>query len=104
MPTLTGIKVPKASASLTARERRKGRSGADYTFYHSMTWRRLRNLFIQANLDCAECERQGRLTPATVVDHIIPIRLGGEPLDESNLAACCTPCHARKSQRERLKK
>ena len=34
------------------------------------------------------------------VDHIMPLRDGGDPLDEANLQALCRPCHFRKSHAE----
>lgn len=49
---------------------------------------------------CAECNRQGRITPARVVDHITPINEGGERYDFSNLQGLCDKCHNRKSGRE----
>lgn len=49
---------------------------------------------------CAECERQGHVTPATVLDHIVPLRQGG--LDEpSNYQSLCQSCHNRKAANER---
>ena len=49
---------------------------------------------------CAECMKQGNLTPATVVDHIIPHR-GDMKLfwDESNWQALCESCHNQKTGR-----
>jgi hypothetical protein len=50
---------------------------------------------------CVECERQGRITPATVVDHIIPHKGNLELFwDEDNLQALCKPCHDRKTAKE----
>lgn len=31
------------------------------------------------------------------VDHIIPIRVGGPPLDDKNLQSLCDQCHATKT-------
>ena len=44
------------------------------------------------------CLAEGRLTRATVVDHIVPHR-GDRQLfwDQGNLAGCCKPCHDRKT-------
>lgn len=55
-------------------------------------------LFQRAPL-CAECRRQGRVTPATVRDHVIPLAEGG-PDDESNEQGLCEACHAVKSAAE----
>lgn len=50
---------------------------------------------------CAECERQGRITPATVVDHVVPHK-GDVGLfwDVSNWQPLCAPCHNEKTARE----
>lgn len=68
--------------------------------YNSQRWRRLRKWFFVNNPLCAECERNGLITAGTDVDHITPIRLGGEVYDENNLQTLCKSCHARKSGRE----
>jgi len=48
---------------------------------------------------CAECRRQGRVTPATQRDHIIPLSEGGAD-DETNEQGLCEPCHEVKSAAE----
>lgn len=57
-------------------------------------WQAARRRFLRAHPLCAECQRNGVLTPATVVDHIIPHR-GDERLfwDEANWQPLCKPCH-----------
>ncbi len=76
------------------------RNRSAYEFYHSAEWRRLRNNFLIEHPFCEECQRQGRLTKATVVDHIVPIQQGGALLEESNLQALCASCHGSKSIKE----
>jgi 5-methylcytosine-specific restriction protein A len=49
---------------------------------------------------CQHCfHRDGILTPATAVDHIIPFTSNSDPrrLDVNNLMSLCTPCHSRKT-------
>ena len=50
---------------------------------------------------CVYCERDKRVTPATLTDHIKPHR-GDYALfwDESNHASLCTACHSSKKQQE----
>ncbi|WP_278244315.1 HNH endonuclease [Caldisalinibacter kiritimatiensis] len=50
---------------------------------------------------CVECEKNGELTPATVVDHIVPHH-GDEALfwNEDNLQSLCKLCHDRKTAKE----
>ena len=63
-------------------------------------WRRARKLFLQRHPLCANCLSQGALTPATVVDHIVPHR-GDHRLfwDEQNWQPLCKACHDRKTGR-----
>jgi 5-methylcytosine-specific restriction endonuclease McrA len=49
------------------------------------------------------CTSQGRTTPATVTDHITPVRLGGDFWDTRNYQSLCQACHQAKSAAERLK-
>ena len=61
-------------------------------------WRAERNRYLTIHPLCAECERVGRLTAATVVDHIVPHK--GDPnlfWNESNWQALCRRCHNRKT-------
>ncbi|MBW3518327.1 HNH endonuclease [Flavobacterium sp. NKUCC04_CG] len=77
------------------------RAIANQSFYNSRTWRKLRRFFLDNNPLCVRCEANGMIIPATVADHIIPINKGGEPLNENNLQALCTPCHNSKSARDK---
>ena len=43
---------------------------------------------------CAYC-----MQPATTVDHVIPIKAGGDPVAHDNLVACCTRCNSSKGSR-----
>jgi 5-methylcytosine-specific restriction enzyme A len=70
-------------------------------FYQSAAWKKVRRVYIKNNPLCASCYLP---TPASVVDHITPIRLGGDKLNFSNLQALCVPCHAKKSGSERHSK
>ena len=73
------------------------RGGADARGYDAR-WRKARALFLQRNPLCAECGKAGRLTPATVVDHIIPHR-GDKALfwNEKNWQPLCKRCHDKKT-------
>jgi len=41
---------------------------------------------------CRDCKAKGRVTAATVPDHIQPLALGGSD-DDSNIRCLCDPCH-----------
>lgn len=64
-------------------------------------WRKLRKRYLAKHPLCVKCEQAGKLTPATVVDHIIPHR-GNQALmwDEDNWQALCKPCHDNKTGTE----
>lgn len=73
------------------------RGGADARGYNAQ-WRRERAAFLRRHPLCVKCQQEGRLTPATVVDHIIPHR-GDQTLfwDESNWQPLCKSCHDKKT-------
>ena len=59
--------------------------------YH---WRKVREYFLKGHPLCEMCRKDGRLTKATEVHHIIPLGKGGTH-DPNNLMALCKPCHSR---------
>jgi len=65
---------------------------------NSAAWRKLRASVLQENPLCRACERMGRITLATDVDHH-----DGDPSnnDRSNLVPLCHSCHSHKTMRER---
>ncbi|MFZ1428552.1 MAG: HNH endonuclease signature motif containing protein [Geminicoccaceae bacterium] len=69
--------------------------------YNNNRWRRLRAAHLAAHPFCAMCRKQGRVTPATVADHVKPHR--GDPTlfwDPANLASLCQTHHSAAKQRE----
>lgn len=69
--------------------------------YKSAGWQRLRKWFLSKHPLCKECERQGRITSAQVVDHIKPHRGDLELFwDVNNLQALCKSCHDRKTAKK----
>lgn len=65
------------------------------------TWRKLRALFIAEHPLCVECEREGRIVPATQVDHIMALSTHPQlRLEWDNLQSLCTTHHGRKTVRE----
>jgi len=63
-------------------------------------WQLLRKRLLTANPLCVECQRQGRVTAATSLDHIIPRSKGGNE-DPANLQGLCADCHRDKTVRDR---
>ena len=69
--------------------------------YNTKRWRNVREQVLQSSPLCVNCEAIGLLTVAQMVDHIEPVRLGGEFWETSNLQPLCNSCHASKSAKEK---
>ncbi len=69
--------------------------------YSTARWQAARLAQLKRCPCCVECTKQGRTTPATVADHITPVRLGGAFYDPANHQSLCRPCHQSKSASER---
>jgi 5-methylcytosine-specific restriction protein A len=63
-------------------------------------WQRARLVQLQREPLCRECSKQGKLTAASVVDHIVPHR-GDQVLfwEWENWQSLCAACHNRKTAR-----
>lgn len=70
-----------------------GRSKEEKKRYGSR-WQKIRDAYIHAHPMCEQCLKEGRLTPASEVHHIVPLGHGGTH-DFSNLMSLCKPCHSR---------
>ena len=68
---------------------------------YGASWRRIRAaVMARDNYLCQVCAADGRVTPATEVDHIRPKARGGTD-EMDNLRSICRQCHAEKTARER---
>ena len=67
---------------------------ADVNNKYGRAWKRIRDRYIKAHPLCEECQKQGKLTPAEEVHHILPLSKGGDS-SADNLMALCKPCHSR---------
>jgi len=83
-----------------ARLHASDRASASARGYDSR-WNKARIRFLKAHPLCVECQKQGRLVKAAVVDHITPHR-GDAKLfwDESNWQSLCKNCHDHKTMTE----
>ena len=63
-------------------------------------WRKVRNSYIMHNPLCEQCSRQGRVTAAQDVDHIVPFKGKDDPLrlDWNNFQSLCRRCHNKKTR------
>lgn len=60
-------------------------------------WMEIRARALRRDPLCVWCRKiEGRITPATECDHIVPLHRGGGDNDE-NLQGLCHDCHVRKT-------
>ena len=72
--------------------------------YKTQAWKATRRQQLQQEPLCRMCMAEGRVTAATVVDHVTPHK-GDRVLffDAANLQSLCAPCHdGAKQEQERL--
>lgn len=67
---------------------------------YGSAWDRTRKEILQRDHGlCQPCMRQGYVTPAAIVDHIVPKAQGGSD-EHQNLQTICRDCHTEKTTRE----
>jgi 5-methylcytosine-specific restriction protein A len=68
---------------------------------YTTRWQKARKTYLMSHPLCVMCKRDGRVTPATVVDHIRSHK-GDQQLfwDTGNWQPLCKPHHDRDKQRE----
>lgn len=66
---------------------------AAQVWYGSRLWKAKRLAQLRSQPLCVFCERDGRVTPATIADHVVPHK-GDESLFwYGRLQSLCKPCH-----------
>lgn len=90
LPSLTKKK------SKTKIERNKD----EVAFYKTYRWRRTSEQYRKTNPLCCMCEDEGRTKKANVVDHIKPIKEGGQLYDWNNLQSLCHKHHNKKTKQD----
>lgn len=70
------------------------------SFYKSPAWLMTKKKQLERQPFCEECLKKGERVKATMVDHIVPIKQGGDKYNPSNLQSLCWACHSRKSAEE----
>lgn len=78
----------------------KERNSINSKIYNSK-WRKASKSYLKDHPLCEECKKEGRLTPATEVDHKVPHK-GDMKLfwDKDNWQALCKSCHSKKTALE----
>jgi len=74
----------------------------DFTksFYKTLEWKIVRKNQLTIQPLCEECLKHGKFIKAEMVDHIVPIKQGGDKFSPNNLQSLCWSCHSRKSAKE----
>lgn len=85
----------------TDRQRHDRERGSAASRGYDSRWRKAREGFLRKHPTCAHCELEGRVVPATIVDHNEPHR-GNRKLfwDRTNWQPLCKMHHDRKTARE----
>ena len=73
-------------------------------WYAHSRWRKFRRVYLAQHPLCVECERQGKTTPATDVDHIEPHKGDRAKFWAGPFQALCAECHSRKTASEEGKR
>ena len=69
--------------------------------YHSARWTRESKAFREKYPLCEICRKAGRITPAEVVDHIVPVAMCGDFWDKTNWQSVCRKCNIEKGNRDK---
>lgn len=80
---------------------RDDRRGTAHQRGYGSQWQKARLGWLMKHPLCVHCEQRGRVTAATVVDHITPHK-GDRHLfwDRDNWQSLCKPCHDVKTAKE----
>lgn len=61
---------------------------------YGRNWKLIRDKFLKAHPTCSECEKEGWISLADEVHHIVPLSKGGSNSPD-NLVSLCHACHSR---------
>jgi 5-methylcytosine-specific restriction protein A len=68
--------------------------------YRTSRWLKRRKTQLAREPLCRYCQQLGRITPATVADHVIPHRGDVVSFYSGALQSLCAPCHSGAKQAE----
>lgn len=91
-PNLTDGQYCKEHQRKATEEYNKHERSPDVNKTYGRSWKRIRDRYIQKHPLCEMCQKEGRLTPADEVHHIVPVSQGGKST-QSNLMSLCHSCH-----------
>ena len=77
--------------------RRTERKPSNQEFYNSTAWRKTRAYYLAQSPLCEASLAEGKTVPGEVIDHIIPISVGGAKMDARNFMTLSKAIHDIKS-------
>ena len=96
MVTMLKARLNELKPRLGSSGKRAGSVGLRWTGRKLQAWR---TRILRGEPLCRHCKAMGRLTPASEVDHEIPLGQGGT-YDDSNAQPLCKSCHQIKTKAE----
>lgn len=81
-------------------DRRSAEAQAYRAWYRTARWQRIAKAQLHRDPLCAMCQARGRVTAATVADHVTPHRGNRDLFWHGELQSLCGPCHSGDKQRE----
>ena len=90
-----GFFVQGVSQRRTARSRE---GAAWQALYNTTRWRKLRLIHLGSEPLCRMCMDEGRITPATICDHVVPHKGDPDLFFAGPFQSLCKPCHDRHAQ------
>lgn len=69
--------------------------------YHTYRWTKESRQFREDHPLCEACARKGIVSPAEVVDHIVPVAVCGDFFDKANWQSLCRKCNIEKGNRDK---
>lgn len=108
MTKLKGDKPKKMPWEKRSKDNKLGRTElSKIGFYNKSKWKQVRKYILDNEPLCRECLKNGKITPAVLVDHIkavTPNSLQEELFGLKNLQPLCTACHYNKTRLDNSKK
>ncbi len=100
MPTRPAIhRSPGYAAAKRATDQARKQRMPNRDRLYGRRWKKAAAAYLLEHPLCVECEREGRLTPATVVDHVIPHRGDPEKFWDGAWQSLCEAHHNAKTGR-----
>tara|TARA_R110002167_G_scaffold188319_1_gene389843 strand:- start:23428 stop:23793 length:366 start_codon:yes stop_codon:yes gene_type:complete len=95
-------KQDRRANELQSQKQYNSRRAESDSLYKTNRWKKLSIAYRKRHPLCCECESNGLIRPADLVDHIKPAKANPELFWEwSNLRALCHDCHNRIGERVR---